>query len=282
MRDGYVVKTLDVASTNKDALTELMVGRNVEYTRNINPYVKEDETVLKVEGLNYKDRVKNVGFELKRGEILGVSGLVGAGRTEVAKCIVGAYKLDSGKITLADGKPLKAHTIKESLKHGIVYLSEDRKDEGLVLISSVAENIALPNFKKLFGKKPITSGKIYSFAQRYVDSLRIRTSSLDLECQNLSGGNQQKVIIGKWLGSEANIYVFDEPTRGIDVGARSEIYDIMNDLVKNGASIILISSDLVEIMKMSDKIMVMREGVVTGVLENSDDLTQKDVMSLVM
>lgn len=278
MRDGCSVATFDVAGVTKDRLTELMVGRTVQFTRNINPHVKADETALSVRNLTYKDRVKNVSFELKRGQVLGFSGLVGAGRTELMKCIAGAYDYKEGSVTLEDGTTLRPHSIQNSLDHGIVYLSEDRKDEGLILINSLSENIALPNLKKLFGRKPISKRRISSFAAEYVKRLRVRTSSLELEARNLSGGNQQKVVIAKWLGFNANIYIFDEPTRGIDVGARAEIYNIMNELLEQGASIILVSSDLVEILKMSDKIMVMREGELTAVLDNTDDLTQADVM----
>lgn len=281
MRDGETVQTLNVKDTNADKLTELMVGRKVDFSRNLNPYVTDD-IALSVENICYKQQVKNVSFVLKKGEILGIAGLVGAGRTELAKCIVGALNYDSGNILFEGKTPLKKHSIQDSLSHGVVYLSEDRKDEGLVLIHSVADNTALPNLGKLFKRKLVSQKKIRDFAGDYVKKLRVKTSSLDQECQNLSGGNQQKVVIAKWLGFNASVYIFDEPTRGIDVGARSEIYGIMNDLLDKGASIIMISSDLVEVLKMSDRVMVMKEGEISAILDNSDVITQKQVMSYAM
>lgn len=275
MRDGEYIQTVNLKDTNVDELTRLMVGRKVSFSRFENEYIT-DETVLDVQHVNYNNLLKDVNFQLKRGEILGISGLVGAGRTELAKCIIGAYHTDGSSIVV-NGKKIKSNSIDAAIKSGIVYLSEDRKDEGLVLIHSLTDNIALPNLKK-FGKIALSKKKMDEVAKDHIQKLHVKTSSENAEVKSLSGGNQQKVVIAKWLYSDADIYIFDEPTRGIDVGARDEIYNIMMDLVKQGASIIMISSDLVEIQKMSSRILVLKDGQIVADLENRDDLTQETIL----
>ena len=277
MRDGMYVDTVKLAETTEDELTQMMVGRKVSFERVPNPYVDYKEVVLSVEDLCYRDRVKNVSFELHKGEILGIAGLVGAGRSETAKAIIGQYKRTGGKV-IYKGKEL-GKDLSENIKKGIVYLSEDRKDEGLTLIHSVAENIALPNLRKLC-KPFLNTRKQKEVAKQYISELKIKTYSEAVEAKSLSGGNQQKVVIAKWLYSDADIYIFDEPTRGIDVGARDEIYNIMYDLVKNGSSIIMISSDLVEVLKMSDRIAIMGDGVLKAVIDNDGTVTQEDIMKI--
>lgn len=254
-----------------------MVGRQVSFEKLENPHLKKDEVVLSVKNLNYKNLVRNVSFDLHKGEILGFAGLVGAGRTETAKTIIGDYKKDSGTV-IYKGKEIGTN-LSENIKNGIVYLSEDRKDEGLILMHSVAENIALPNLPKLC-KPFLNRRKERSVSKDYIKSLKIKTFSELTDAKNLSGGNQQKVVIAKWLYSDADIYIFDEPTRGIDVGARDEIYNIMYDLIAKGASIIMISSDLVEVLKMSDRVVVMREGRINGIVENDGMLTQEETMKM--
>lgn len=276
LRDGEYVTTLELSGTDIDELTKLMVGRNVSFERIKNDYIDKNTTVLDVKNIVYKDVLKDVSIQLKKGEILGLSGLVGAGRTELAKCIVGACKKTSGEVYL-NGEKLNGKDVQESIDKGIVYLSEDRKDEGLILMHTLTDNIALPNLSK-FGKFTLNSKKMVDVANEYIAKLKIKTSSHLAEMKNLSGGNQQKVVIAKWLHSDASIYIFDEPTRGIDVGARDEIYNIMLDLVKNGASILMISSDLVEIQKLCNRIVVLKEGKVTADLENTDDLTQEKIL----
>lgn len=213
---------------------------------------------------------------MNKSEILGIAGLVGAGRTELAKSVLGAYKSSTGEVIM-NGKRLKGNSITESIDNGIVYLSEDRKDEGLVLMHSVTDNIALPNLKQL-GKFFLNNKKITEVSLDYIKKLQIKTSSHLQTAKNLSGGNQQKVVIAKWLYSNADIYIFDEPTRGIDVGARDEIYNIMQQLIKDGASIIMISSDLVEILKMCDRVAVMKEGEIVSILDNDENLTQETIL----
>ncbi len=277
MRDGEYVGTVNIKDTTEDELTEMMVGRKVSFDKIENKNVDWEDVVLSVKNLGYKDLVKNVSFDLHKGEILGFAGLVGAGRTETAKTIIGDYKKDSGTV-FYKGKEIGTD-LSENIKNGIVYLSEDRKDEGLILMHSVAENIALPNLDKLC--RPFLNRRMErKTAREYVDSLKIKTFSELTEAKNLSGGNQQKVVIAKWLYSDADIYIFDEPTRGIDVGARDEIYNIMYELIKKKASIIMISSDLVEVLKMSDRVAVMGDGELRAVLDNDGGLTQQDILKI--
>ena len=274
LRDGCYVCTKNISEISEMELTRMMVGRDVSFDKVSNPG-RTDQVVLEVRDLCYKNRVKNVSFDLHRGEILGFSGLVGAGRTEVAKCIVGAYR-HSGSVKF-QGEELPC-SVAETAQRGVVYLSEDRKGEGLVLMHSLSENVALPNLKKL-ATPLVKKGKLRQIAEDYIQKLRIKAYSAGMEAGQLSGGNQQKVVISKWLYSDADVYIFDEPTRGIDVGARDEIYEIMLNLVKNGDSIILISSDLVEVIRMSDRIAVMKEGELSTILENDETITQEKVLS---
>lgn len=279
MRDGSYVDTVELKDTNVDELTELMVNKKVSFEKMKNPYINKSETALEVKGLYYRDLLKNINFELYKGEILGMSGLMGSGRTEIAKCIVGAYKRSKGTVTCKNGsEEIKNYSITDSINKGVVYLSEDRKDEGLVLMHSLERNIILPNLDQ-FGKFIINTRAIPDYSRKYMKLLKVKANSSKQEARRLSGGNQQKVVIAKWVANNADVYIFDEPTRGIDIGARSEIYNIMLDLVKDGASIIMISSDLVEVMRMSNRILVMKEGEVAGILENDDALTQTEVLS---
>ena len=277
MRDGQYVKTIELEKTNIDELTKLMVGREVSFQRFINSYIDHDEVILDVNNICYKNILKDVSLKLKKGEILGLAGLVGAGRTELAKCIIGAYRKTKGSVYFK-GEKLKDNDVKNAISKGIVYLSEDRKDEGLVLMHSLTDNIVLPNLEK-FGKFILNNKKMSSVTRNYIEKLKIKSSSHLAEVKSLSGGNQQKVVIAKWLHSKANVYIFDEPTRGIDVGAREEIYNIMIELVKNGASILMISSDLVEIQKMCNRIMVLKEGRVAADLDNAVQLTQGQILN---
>jgi ribose transport system ATP-binding protein len=227
----------------------------------------------------YKKALRGVSFILHKGEIFGISGLIGAGRTELAKCIIGAYSADSGEV-FYKGKKLRCR-LPDTITEGIVYLSEDRKDEGLILPHTIQENIALPNLRH-YGRVLLKWADISAMAKESIARFRIRTNSRHNAVQNLSGGNQQKVVIAKWLRTGANIYIFDEPTRGIDVGARNEIYRIMYDLIKNGVSIIMISSDMPELMKMCDRIAVMRKGRMVSVFDNNEDLTQERILSCML
>ncbi len=277
MRDGEFVRTVTLEETSEDELTRMMVGRSVSFEKRVNNHIDEKHKSLEVTGLCYKDVVKDVCLDVKRGEILGIAGLVGAGRTELAKCIIGAYKAHCGTVKV-HGKELENVCICNTIKEKVVYLSEDRKDEGLVLIHGVNDNIALPNLSR-FKKFLLNDKKITSVAKEYINKLKIKTSSYKAQANTLSGGNQQKVVIAKWLCIDADVYIFDEPTRGIDVGARDEIYEIMYELISNGASIIMISSDLVEILKMCDRVAVMHEGEIRNTFVNDASLTQEKILS---
>lgn len=276
MRDGEYVATVDMKDTNEKELTKLMVGREVSFAKVENKSLDTGKVVLEVENLSYKNVLHDISFQLHKGEIFALAGLVGAGRTELAKCMIGAYKPTAGKVIM-HGEELKC-SVCNSISKGMVYLSEDRKDEGLILMHSVMDNIALPNLG-LFCKPLLRTRDVADRTQEYIQSLKIKTHSHLSEAKTLSGGNQQKVVIGKWLCADADIYIFDEPTRGIDVGARDEIYNIMHALLESGSSIIMISSDLVEVLKMCDRVAVMKEGRINTILENKDGLTQEQVLS---
>lgn len=275
MRDGEYIATVNMAETTEAELTRQMVGRNVCLDRVANHCVDQNCTILETKGLYYKNILTDINLDLKKGEILGIAGLIGAGRTELAKCIIGAYKPSGGRIFF-QGKPLKGG-IKNAIEKGIVYLSEDRKDEGLILSQTILDNITLPSLRS-YGRILLSRSRMAAISSQAIADLKIRTPSHISLVQNLSGGNQQKVVIAKWLERNADVYIFDEPTRGIDVGARDEIYTIMSHLVQNGAAILLISSDMVEIMRMSDRVAVMKEGEIAAVLDNNEALTQEMIL----
>lgn len=276
LRDGKHIGSTRVLDVTKDELISMMVGRELKEQF---PYRKSEpgDVVLKVENLNWKNKVKNVSFEVKSGEILGFSGLMGSGRTETAKLIFGEYKKFSGSIFI-DGKKVSINSPKDAIKNGIAYLSEDRKKEGLVLQMSVGENMSLCNLKK-YEKAAFKINKKYEYSHvsEYINKLLIKTTGFNQKVKNLSGGNQQKVVIAKWVMLSPKVLIVDEPTRGIDVGAKKEIYDVLNDLKKMGKAIILISSDMPEIVGICDRVIVMHEGIITGKLKR-EDASQENIM----
>ncbi len=279
MRDGEYVGTVDTVSVTKDDIINMMIGRVVYEDPKTHSEVPEDaETVLEVKNLSSGNLFKDVSFKLRKGEILGFSGLMGAGRTEVARAIFGADPRDGGEI-FVNGKRVNIKTPEDAVKLGIGYLSEDRKRYGLLLDKSVAENPALASIDKYTKGGIINDRQIKAEAREENAKLRTKTPSMEQLLKNLSGGNQQKVIIARWLIKNSDILIFDEPTRGIDVGAKSEIYTLMNQLAKQGKSIIMISSELVEILRMSDRILVMCEGKKTGELDISE-ANQENIMQL--
>ena len=267
MRDGEYVGTLITKECSKDDIIKLMVGRAIFGEPKIASNVAKDApVVLKCENLNRGKAVKDVSFELRKGEILGFSGLMGAGRTEVARLIFGADKKDSGKIFI-NGKEVAINTPQDAVAHGIGYLSEDRKRYGLIVDKSVEENTVISSLNDFVKGIFIDKAKSKEVSQKYVESLKTKTPSVSQLVKKLSGGNQQKVVIAKWLVKNSDILIFDEPTRGIDVGAKSEIYALMERLAKEGKSIIMISSELPEVLRMSDRVIVMCEGRITGILD---------------
>lgn len=275
MRNGNYIDTIATDDAEIDNIINMMVGREVYETSSAKSSKNENEVILEVKNLTREGFFSDINFKLKKGEILGMSGLVGAGRTEVARAIFGADKIDSGEIYV-HGKQVDIDSPSKSVKLGIGYLSEDRKRYGLALGRDVATNIVLANMEKYMNKfRFMKKNKIKKYAQNQVEQLKIKTPSLKQDVKNLSGGNQQKVVIGKWLDRDSEILIFDEPTRGIDVGAKNEIYKLLNSLVEAGKSIIMISSELPEILRMSHRILVMCEGKLTGELDIEEASKEK-------
>ena len=277
MRDGEYVGTLITKDTTKDEIVKMMVGRVIYGDKKEMSKVPEDaETVLEVRKLNKGKEIKDVSFKLRRGEILGFSGLMGAGRTEVARAIYGADPIDGGDIFI-NGEKVKIKTPEDAVKRGICYLSEDRKRYGLLLDKSVAENSVLASLENYIKLGWINDGLIETDAEKENEKLKTKTPSMKQQLKNLSGGNQQKVIIARWLLKNSDIFIFDEPTRGIDIGAKSEMYTLMEELAALGKSVIMISSELAEIQRLSDRVIVMCEGRITGELDIKD-ATQEKIM----
>ena len=278
MRDGTYVGTLITKDCTKDDIVNMMVGRVIYEEPKTKSMVAEDApVVLKVEHLNAGKMVQDVSFELRKGEILGFSGLMGAGRTETARAIFGADPKESGEIYV-NGQLVDINSPQDAVKAGIGYLSEDRKRFGIVVQKTIAENTTMANLPEFMNGIFINKRKERKKAQELADSLATKTPSVDELVVNLSGGNQQKVVIAKWLCKNCDILIFDEPTRGIDVGAKNEIYKLMNKLASEGKSIIMISSEMTEILRMSDRIVVMCEGRKTGELM-IEETTQEKIMS---
>ena len=278
MRDGSYVGTLITKDSSKDDIIHMMVGRVIyEDPKTKSSVPKDAPVVLKVDKLNAGKMVQNVSFELHKGEILGFSGLMGAGRTETARALFGADSRESGDIYI-NGKKVDIKTPMDAVANGIGYLSEDRKRFGIVVQKTVAENTTMASIDNFMSGIFINKKKEKEIAQKYVEQLKTKTPDTDQLVVNLSGGNQQKVVIAKWLVRNCDILIFDEPTRGIDVGAKNEIYHLMNELVKEGKSIIMISSEMTEILRMSDRIVVMCEGKKTGEIDIAE-ATQEKIMN---
>ena len=277
MRDGQYVDTVDTASVTIDQVVQMMVGRVIyEEPKSKSNVTPGAPVVLEAQGLVSGD-VKNVSFKLRKGEILGFAGLMGAGRTETMRLVCGADPKDAGVIRVK-GEEVKIHHPKDAVAAGIGYLSEDRKRYGLCLGLSVADNTVMAALDTLSGPVFVNDRKIKAESETYVEKVRTKTPSIKTLVRSLSGGNQQKVVISKWLLRDCDVLIFDEPTRGIDVGAKSEIYKLMNQLAAEGKSIIMISSELPELLRMSDRVVVMCEGRVTGELDISE-ATQEKIMT---
>jgi len=277
MRDGRYIDTSVMKDITIEKIISQMVGREIYEAAHPHGDTEKEQVVLEVKGLNRGRKVRDVSFRLHKGEILGFAGLMGAGRTETARAIFGADEKDSGEI-LVNGVPVQIDHPKDAVKNGIGYLSEDRKQFGLALGLSVETNTVMASLTKFL--KPlgiIDAKKTRQTTIDYVERLKTKTPSVDQWTRNLSGGNQQKVVIGKWLVRDCDILIFDEPTRGIDVGAKSEIYKLLNELADQGKSIIMISSELPEVLRMSHRVVVMCEGRITGMLR-AGECTQEKIM----
>ncbi len=278
LRDGEHIATHPIGELDRDRVIELMVGRSID-----NEFPKHHHEVgdvrLRVSGLTRGRAVQRVSFDVRAGEVLGVTGLVGAGRTETVRMLFGADQCDAGIIEL-DGCRLRIRKPRDAIRQGICLLTEDRKSQGLIAGLTVRENFGLPNLSELASMGFVNRKKERQALGRFVDSLQIKIPHQEQLAKNLSGGNQQKVVLAKWLERNAEVVIFDEPTRGIDVGAKYEIYLLINDLAKAGKAIIMVSSELPEVLGMSDRIMVMHEGRVTGMIDDVESATQEQIMRL--
>ena len=276
LRDGKFIHSCPVSETDRRNLIRWMVGRELEQEF---PRIEPDreEEVLRIEGLS-SGILRDVNLSVYRGEILGLAGLVGAGRTELARVIFGADPKDKGRIFL-EGEEISARTPREAIDLGIGLLTEDRNKYGLIMQLNVRENISLSNLRQVTGRFFINQAEENSVAEKFKQALRIRTPSIDQKVENLSGGNRQKVILARWLFTKSKLLIFDEPTAGIDVGVKLEIYNLINQLAKEGIGIIVISSDLPELLGICHRLAVMWEGSITGIL-SSQEATQERVMTL--
>jgi ribose transport system ATP-binding protein len=276
MRDGVSVATSFIKETSFDEIVKQMVGRELEdrYPERNPTY---GETVLEVNGLTRKGVFEDIHFSIKEGEILGISGLMGAGRTEIMRALFGIDSYDRGEIKIG-GKNISIKNPSSAAKQGLAFITEDRKDEGLVLDFSIRENIALTNLESFAPNGVVKTKDEKQFVKMMVERLKVKTESQETQASNLSGGNQQKVVIAKWVGTSPKVLIMDEPTRGIDVGAKREIYNLMNELTERGLAIIMVSSDLPEVLGMSDRILVIHEGKISGELSR-EEATQEKIMT---
>ncbi len=265
LRDGKIIDTGSISDFTKDEMISKMIGREITNKfprRDVRPGKKE---ILKVEGLSRHGVITDISFTLREGEVLGLAGLVGAGRTEIARAVTGIDYVDTGKIYV-EGRHVRINNPKDALKAGIAYLSEDRKQEGLVLRAPIKWNISMANMNRILSMGVVNEKKDEAIADEMIERLLIKTPSREQYAMNLSGGNQQKIVVAKWLNTDAKIFIFDEPTRGIDVGAKYEIYVLINQLVQEGKSVIMISSELPEVLEMSDRVLVINKGKVAAEL----------------
>lgn len=279
LRDGSYIDTVETKDTDVNQIISMMVGRELYEDFSDEPVQDSGEVVLEVRNMTRRDgRIKDVSFTLKKGEILGFAGLLGAGRTELARALFGADPLVSGEVYLR-GRKVSISSPADAASMGIGYLSEDRRHLGLALGLDVTSNVGITNYEEFKGTLGWVKGReLKGSVKNLVDVLNIKTPSIDQRVANLSGGNQQKCVIAKWLLRDSDILIFDEPTRGIDVGAKHEIYKLLNDLAAEGKSIIMISSDLPEVLRMSHRIIVMCEGRITGELSRKE-ASQESIMS---
>ncbi|MDU1673786.1 MAG: sugar ABC transporter ATP-binding protein [Veillonella sp.] len=277
MRDGHTIITKPTAEISVDEVVRHMVGRSIDEfypARTTTP----GEVVMSVDNLQPEGFDNEISFSLRKGEILGVAGLMGAGRTEIMRAIFGVDKHNGGTVTV-NGSVLNCKKPEDSIKAGIAFITENRKSEGLILDFSIGSNITLPNLGEICPSHVLDKSKLNSFADELSKKLGVKTQSIHEAASSLSGGNQQKVVIAKWIGKKPSIIIMDEPTRGIDIGAKRDIYDLMNELTNDGVSIIMVSSELPEVLGMSDRVMVIHEGRVAGILDRSD-ATPESIMTL--
>lgn len=277
LRDGTYIGTKNIPETNMNEIVKMMIGREIGERYPVRN-CKIGDTVLKVKDLTSSGVFHNVSFEVKAGEVLGVSGLMGAGRTEIMQAIFGNLHCDSGSIEI-NGKEVHIKSPIQAMKCGIGFITEDRKVEGLMLEESIEKNIALANLPRVSNHHVMDRKKEDDLVKKGIEELHIKCFGPDHECNNLSGGNQQKVVFAKWIYTDPKILILDEPTRGLDIGAKKEIYTIINELAAKGVAIIMVSSELPEVLGMSDRIMVVREGEVRGII-GREEANQENIMTL--
>jgi len=278
IKDGAVTGTVNPADVNTDDIISMMIGRKLAAM-----FPKRDcrigEEIFGVENLSRGKEVRNVSFSVRAGEVLGIAGLVGAGRTETMRAIFGADPKDAGRITL-DGRPLRINSPTDAVRAGIGFLPEDRKEQGTIGSMSIRKNVTMPSLWSRFARFGfIKQAKEKKTTQDLIEKLAIKTNSTETDVTDLSGGNQQKVVLAKWLGTDCRVIILDEPTRGVDVGAKVEIYNLINELAAAGLAIIVISSEMMEVIGICDRVLVMREGQIQGILEKSE-LTEENIMTL--
>ena len=277
LRDGSYIGTRYIKDITMDDIVQMMIGREIGER-----YPKREavigQEVLRVEGLTHSKMFRDVNFSVRAGEVLGVSGLMGAGRTEIMQAIFGNLPIVSGKIFI-DGKEVSIHNPRQAIAAGIGFITEDRKTEGLLLEKSIAENIELANLGKVSNKSVLSAKKGAELVKQGIQEFRIKCFGPEHECGNLSGGNQQKVVLAKWIYTDPKILILDEPTRGVDIGAKKEIYSVINEMAAKGVAVIMVSSELPEVLGMSDRIMVVHEGHVTGIIDGAT-ADQAKVMTL--
>ena len=276
LRDGKLVESRSAGEFDEKSIVEAMVGRKIE-----NQYPKEavpvGDVLLKVEGLASKMLFKDINFEVRAGEIVGFAGLMGAGRTEVMRAVYGLDRFDEGKVTF-QGKEI--HNIRQAIQNGVIMLSEDRAREGIIPILSVENNTALASLDRFFRRGKWYKREERSICEEMCGRMRVKTPSMETPIMSLSGGNQQKVLLARWMVRNPAVFILDEPTRGIDVGAKNEIYQLMVQLAKEGKGIIMISSELPELVGMCDRVYVMHEGRITGMLDREECISQDAIMNL--
>ena len=277
LRDGTYIDTKRIADIDMNDIVKMMIGREIGERYPVRNS-KIGDVAFEVKNLNCPGAFENVSFEVRAGEVLGVSGLMGAGRTEIMQAIFGNMPNVTGQLLL-DGKEIKNKNPQQAIQNGIGFITEDRKVEGLMLEESIMKNISLANLGRISNGGVINKKKEQELVNKGIEELRIRCFGPQHECNNLSGGNQQKVIFAKWIYTNPKVLILDEPTRGVDIGAKKEIYNIINELAAKGVAIIMVSSELPEVLGMSDRVMVVREGEVRGIL-NKEEANQESIMTL--
>jgi ribose transport system ATP-binding protein len=278
IKDGVVTGTLNAAEATTDEIINMMIGRQLT-AMFPERHARIGEEIFRVEGLNRGNKVRDVSFSVRAGEVLGIAGLVGSGRTETVRAIFGADAKDSGQVVLED-RTLRIKSPRAAVRSGIALLPEDRKEQGAILSMSVRKNVTMPSLSRVTGALGIVrQGTEKRITQDLIDRLAIKTGSTETAVTDLSGGNQQKVVLAKWLGTECRLLILDEPTRGVDVGAKVEIYNIINELAENGLGIVVISSEMIELIGICDRVMVMRGGRIRGILEKNQ-LSEENIMRL--